>query len=120
MKLLLLFFGLCSLVVGLIGIILPILPTTPFLLLALYLFTQSSKRLEEWFLNSKIYHKYLSNFHQNHSMKLKNKITILLFSDTMIIISFILTESTIVRIMLVVLEIFKYWYFITKVKTLQG
>jgi hypothetical protein len=117
MKLLLLFFGICSLAVGVIGIILPILPTTPFLLLALYFFTQSSKRLEEWFLKTKIYHKYLSDFHQNQSMTKRHKITVLLLSDGMILISFLLTDSIIVRVALVLIEIIKYWYFITKIKT---
>lgn len=119
MKLILLFFGICSLLVGMIGIVLPILPTTPFLLLALYLFTKSSKRLEDWFVETTIYHKHLKEFHQSHSMTLKQKVVILLFSDLMIIIAFILTDVLAVRVMLVLLELFKYWYFIVRIRTIS-
>ncbi|WP_299810005.1 YbaN family protein [uncultured Shewanella sp.] len=46
-----LIFGLCSLVLGLLGILLPILPTVPFILLAAYCFARSSDRLYQWLMS---------------------------------------------------------------------
>lgn len=62
MKILFLILGIFSFILGVIALIVPLLPTTPFLIFALYCFTRSSKKFEEKFRNSKIYKKYLSCF----------------------------------------------------------
>jgi uncharacterized protein len=51
-------------------------------------------------------------------MTLRQKFTILLFADVMIIIAFVLTDITAVRIMLIIIVIYKYYYFFYKIKTL--
>lgn len=66
--------GCISLVLGVIGIFLPILPTTPFLLLTLYSFAQGSSRLERWFLETKLYQKYLKSFNERRALTKKAKI----------------------------------------------
>ncbi|WP_438990207.1 YbaN family protein [Lentibacter sp.] len=48
MRLLWLFFGLMALGAGLIGVVLPLVPTVPFLLLAAFCFARSSERLHDW------------------------------------------------------------------------
>ena len=68
MRILFASLGFMSLGLGVIGIIVPILPTTPFLILTGYLFTKSSDRYQDWFKNTKVYKKYLSNFVENKSM----------------------------------------------------
>ncbi len=60
MKILLIIFGIISVVVGAIGIILPILPTTPFLLLSAFLFSKSSDRFHQYLIQTKLYQKYIN------------------------------------------------------------
>lgn len=54
-KILYMMFGCISLVLGIVGVILPILPTVPFVLLAAFCFARSSERLNVWFKNTKLY-----------------------------------------------------------------
>jgi len=75
--------GSVSLVLGAIGIVLPILPTTPFLLLALACYFRSSERMTHWMLNNKYFGKYIRNYKEGKGIPLKTKlfaITILLFA----------------------------------------
>jgi uncharacterized membrane protein YbaN (DUF454 family) len=74
MKYILAVFGLVSLGLGVLGIFLPILPTTPFLLLSTVLFARSSQRLHDWLLNHKVLGKYLSDFLREKALPLRIKI----------------------------------------------
>ena len=56
-----------------IGVILPVLPTTP-LLLASFFFTKGSERFNAWFMSTKLYKNYIEDFVINRSMTLKTKI----------------------------------------------
>ena len=61
-KFILMIVGLISLIMGFIGIYLPLLPTTPFLLLAAYCFLCSPKRLYNWLINYKVFGRYIRDF----------------------------------------------------------
>ena len=54
-KILYIIIGCISLGLGIIGVIVPILPTVPFVLLAAFCFAKSSERLDGWFKNTKLY-----------------------------------------------------------------
>ena len=78
--------------VGIIGIFLPILPTTPFLLLAAWCYTRSSKRFYNWLINNKLFGKYIKDYREHKGVPLKVKIisisflwTTILFSATLIV-----------------------------------
>ncbi len=73
-KLLLSILGVISLSLGILGIFLPLLPTTPFLLLAAALFAKSSERLYNWLLNHKYFGPYIKNFREHRSIPLHIKI----------------------------------------------
>ncbi|MFF2448194.1 YbaN family protein [Neobacillus sp. NPDC058068] len=111
--------GFLALGLGILGIILPLLPTTPFLLLASFCFVKGSERFERWFKGTKIYQRHLESFVRERAMTLKKKLTILLFADAMIAIPFFLLNSIIIRGILLFIILYKYYYFFTKIKTVQ-
>lgn len=61
--------GLISLALGLIGIVTPVLPTTPFILLTGVLFAKSSPRLHQKLLDNKLTGRYISRFNEGLSFK---------------------------------------------------
>ncbi|EKN69801.1 hypothetical protein BABA_08416 [Neobacillus bataviensis LMG 21833] len=101
------------------GIILPLLPTTPFLLLASFCFVKGSEKFERWFKGTTIYKRHLENFVKERAMTLQQKLTILLFADVMIAIAFFFLDNIILRVVLLLIVVYKYYYFIYKIKTVQ-
>ena len=101
------------------GIVVPILPTTPFLLLASFFFAKGSKKFHDWFMSTKLYKKHLESFVNSRAMTLKSKLTILLPVSCMLIATFIFVNNLHARILLVVLFIGKYLYFFTQIKTIK-
>lgn len=74
MKIVLTIAGLISLGLGILGIFLPVLPTTPLLLLSAALFLRSHKGLYEWLMNHPKLGPYISNFMVNKAIPLKIKV----------------------------------------------
>lgn len=74
MKALYILFGTLSLILGIIGVFLPLLPTTPFLLLTAALYVRSSPRLYHWLLHQKYLGNYIRNFRENKAIPLRAKI----------------------------------------------
>lgn len=111
--------GFIALGLGWLGVILPILPTTPFLLLASFCFARGSERFDKWFSSTKIYKKYLESFVKSRAMTLKQKWTILLFADFMMMFPLIIIDKWIVKIILVLVILCKFYYFMFKVETIK-
>jgi uncharacterized membrane protein YbaN (DUF454 family) len=65
--------GTITLVLGAIGIVLPVIPTTPFLLLSLACYCRSSKQMTSWMLNNKYFGKYIRNYKEGKGIPLKTK-----------------------------------------------
>lgn len=74
MKYLLVFFGSVSLLLGVLGIFLPVLPTTPFLLLSAALYLRSSRRLYDWLMSHRHLGPYIRNFQEHKAIPLRVKI----------------------------------------------
>ena len=74
MKYIYFIFGSFSLVLGIIGIFLPILPTTPFLLLAAALYVRSSQRAYQWLITHKYLGSYIRSFREEKSIPLHVKV----------------------------------------------
>ncbi|MBM3136718.1 MAG: DUF454 domain-containing protein [Chloroflexi bacterium] len=66
--------GILSLVLAIVGIFIPLLPTTPFLLLSAALFFRGSDRLYNWLINHKVFGKYIRNFREHKAIPLTTKI----------------------------------------------
>ena len=110
--------GFIALGLGLVGVILPILPTTPFLLLTSFCFAKGSERFHTWFTNTNIYKKHLESFVKERAMTLKQKVVLLSFVNFMLAFPLILVDVLPMRITIIVLIIIKLYYFIFKVKTI--
>lgn len=82
MRIFLATLGTLALVLGIIGIFVPLLPTTPFLLLAAALWVRSSPRLYAWLLTHRIFGRYIRNYRENRAIPLRAKVVSLLLMWT--------------------------------------
>ena len=109
--------GFLALGLGWLGVILPVFPTTPFLLLASFCFAKGSDKIDKWFKGTNIYKKYLESYVKTRSMTLKQKWTILLFAYFMMLFPLIFVDKWIVKIIIIAVMILKFYYLVFKVKT---
>jgi uncharacterized protein len=86
-KVLLLILGTLSLFAGIIGIIVPGLPTTPFLLLTAGLYIKSSDKLYQKLIGNKLIGSYILGFQRNRGMTRKTKLSAIVIMWAMITIS---------------------------------
>lgn len=66
--------GCTSLSLGVLGIFVPLLPTTPFLLLASACFVRSSERLHNWLIHHKVFGNYIRCYQQYRAISLRSKV----------------------------------------------
>ena len=101
------FFSLGVALVGLgaVGVALPILPTTPFILAAFFCFGKSSKRAEKWIENNKYFGSYINNYKEKKGVPLDVKRNSLIFLWLTLSISAIIVNSLIVRLILLIVGI---------------
>jgi uncharacterized membrane protein YbaN (DUF454 family) len=63
--------GLMSIAIGAVGVVLPLLPTTPFLLIAAFAFARSSARLNSWLREHRSFGPLINNWHRDGSIDRK-------------------------------------------------
>lgn len=117
-KIVLIIAGSISLALGLLGIILPLLPTTPLLLLAAACYVRSSSRLYEWLITNKYFGSYIENYRLGKGIPLKAKVigvSVLWLSMGYTILNVV--PLVIVKLLLFCTALFFSW-FILKQKTL--
>jgi uncharacterized membrane protein YbaN (DUF454 family) len=100
-----------SLVLGILGIFLPLLPTTPFFLLTVFFFSKGSEKFHSWFISTKMYKNYIENYHPDKPVSLRKKIEIVCSVLIVVSISFYLIESTSIRVILALVFIGHLIYF---------
>ena len=93
--------GTITLALGAIGIVLPVLPTTPFLLVSLTCYLRSSEKMTHWMLTNKYFGKYIKNYQEGKGIPLKTKLfAILLLWITIVYSAFFIVPIWIVQIIL--------------------
>lgn len=104
-KIILMIAGILCVILAIIGIVIPVLPTTPFLLLAAFLFYRSSKKLHERLLNSKVLGEYIHNYTEYRAIKRKAKILTIILLWITLGISIIAVNNIYIRIFLLLVGI---------------
>ncbi len=98
--------GTTSAAIGIVGIFVPLLPTTPFLLLAAACYLRSSQKFYGWLLNNRFIGAYLRNYLQGKGMPRKIKIiTVLLLWVTITCSIIFAVQGLIIRVLLLVVAI---------------
>ena len=119
MKILFVIIGFIFLGLGVIGIYLPLMPATPFLLIATYCFARGSEKFNNWFLSTKLYNENIKPIQKGTGLTIKKKKRILFFITIFFIISFILVNHIHARICMIFVLLFHYYYFIYRIKTIN-
>lgn len=117
-KILLIIGGFISIGGGVVGVVLPILPAFPFLVLASICFMNSSEKLSNWFGETKLYQKHVKPFQETKGLTLKAKLIILIPVYIMLGSLVIYKDILAMRIAIIVLLIVKTIVFI-KMPTLK-
>ncbi len=111
--------GSITFVLGTIGIILPILPTTPFYLLTAFLWVKGSKRFSDWFLNSNLYKKHMNTFARHKVMVWYRELILLLCVSIFLLITMLVLNNKTMNIIFPILIFCKYFYFVLFVKPIS-
>lgn len=96
-KILLNIIGTIAVALGILGIFLPLLPTTPFLLLASACYMKGSQRMHRWLLHNRLLGTYLRNIEERKGLPLKAKAATLVLLWISLSISIYLIESSLLR-----------------------
>lgn len=119
-KVMLIVLGCVSLALGCIGVVLPVLPTVPFLLVTGICFANSSKKMHDWFIGTGIYKKYLESYVKKEGMTIRTKCTIIGSVTLLMSVGFIMMSRVPVgRIIIGIVWIGHIVYFGFVVKTIR-
>lgn len=77
-RILFIVLGMLMVGIGVIGLLLPVMPTTPFLLLAAFFFARSSKRFYNWLITNRFFGEHIKNYREKRGIKLWVKILTIL------------------------------------------
>ena len=86
--------GFTSLALGALGIFVPLLPTTPFLLLSAFAFANSSERMHQWLLDHNIFGPLIDNWRQHRAISRRAKIVSILSMFAIVLISVLMSVPT--------------------------
>ena len=105
-RVLFIFLGILSVTIGIVGIVVPVLPTTPFLLLAAFFFVRSSNQLYQWLITHRLFGSYLHNYIHFKAISPWVKVFTLSLLWVTIILSIILVQDKLwIRVLLLIVAI---------------
>ena len=105
---------------GCIGVVVPVLPTTPLLLLATFLFARSSERCHNWICGTKVYKKYVAAFKDAGGMPFASKIRMLTVSYAVLAVSAVLVQKPFVWVILACVAVLLLWLVTCKIPTVSA
>ena len=105
MKTALVIIGSISVALGFLGLFLPLLPTTPFLLLASACFARGSDRMHRWLLNHGVFGAYLRSFEEGKGIPLRGKISAIAMLWLSMAVSISMVEHLALRALLAAIAI---------------
>jgi len=111
--------GFLFLGIGAVGVVLPMLPTTPFLLVATFMFAKGSNHFHKWFLSTKLYQKHISSIIEKKEMTVKGKISVLATISIMLIIAFFLVPIWHAKALIIVILLLHYYFFLFRIITVK-
>ena len=103
--------------IGALGVFVPVLPTTPLVLLATFLFAKSSPRCHAWLCKTRIYRSYVLPFQQQGGIPFKRKLHILGVSFVVMGVSAVLVQKPIVWVILGSVALFLLWLMCIRIPT---
>lgn len=104
---------------GTVGIVLPVLPTTPLYIATLFFFTKGSDKFKNWFLTTTLYKRYLHSFIKTKAMTTSAKFKVIFTITLLFLIAFYFINITYARITLIILWLIHILFFVFKVKSLS-
>lgn len=105
--------GLLSMALGFLGMFLPILPTTPFLLLASFCFARSSGKLHYWLMNHRVFGKYITNYLTHKAIPVSSKVWIIVLLWSSMLVSMLMVGKMIVTIILIAIGLGVSYHILT-------
>lgn len=111
--------GLICFALGTLGVILPVLPTTPFYVAAACLFAKGSNRFHRWFINTKLYQKHIESVVTKKEMSKRAKVKFLVTISILFTIGILICPIWHAQAAIAVIWICHIYYFTFKVKSIK-
>lgn len=111
--------GFIFLGIGILGVILPVLPTTPFLMAAAFFFAKGSRRFHRWFAATGLYIKYVEPALGQKAMEKDAKKKAMLTLLVIFAISFLVVPVWQAKVAILAVALFHFYYFVFKIKTVR-
>ena len=119
MRKFLVLLGLLFMGLGMVGTVIPILPTVPFLIAAAFCFAKGSERFHRWFSSTKLYKENLQTFVEHRCMTAKQKFRALALMTVMIMIAMCFVPIWQGKVGLLAVILFNYIFFAVCIRTIS-
>lgn len=112
--------GFLCLVMGMLGIVLPVLPTTPFLLLTVFFFAKGSEKFHAWFCTTALHQKYVDPAIKKKGMDKATKCKAMITLGIIFAISFLIIPVWYGKLVVLIVALCHLYYFLFKIKTIPA
>lgn len=110
--------GLLCVGIGIVGIVLPVLPTTPFFIAATFFFANGSERFHKWFVSTNFYKRYVEQAVKNKSMDRRAKRNMLITLGIVFAVGFAFSP-TFAKVIILIVAAGHFYYFLFRIKTVE-